>query len=84
VAVAGVLDALAGPHRRYLAAGGSGFMLGDGSLRYGLEALVESYYRAAITGALSASIDYQLVLDPGYNRDRGPVHLFAARLHAEL
>jgi high affinity Mn2+ porin len=28
--------------------------------------------------------DYQFVDNPGYNRDRGPVNLFALRLHAEF
>jgi high affinity Mn2+ porin len=84
LAAALILDGLSSPHRRYLAAGGHGFMLGDGALRYGIESIVESYYRAALTGWLSVSVDYQMVVHPGYNRDRGPVHLFAGRVHAEL
>jgi len=30
------------------------------------------------------TLDYQFVVDPGYNRDRGPVSVFASRLHAEF
>jgi high affinity Mn2+ porin len=82
--LAGVVDGLSRPHRRYLAAGGKGFMLGDGALAYRPEAILEAFYRLAITAAVSLALDYQLAADPGYNHDRGPVHLLAARLHAEL
>jgi hypothetical protein len=34
--------------------------------------------------APSESTDYQFVDNPGYNLARGPVSLFALRLHAEL
>ncbi len=32
----------------------------------------------------SLTFDYQFVDDPAYNADRGPVHIFAGRLHAEF
>jgi high affinity Mn2+ porin len=28
--------------------------------------------------------DYQLIVNPGYNRDRGPVSVFGARLRAQF
>jgi high affinity Mn2+ porin len=28
--------------------------------------------------------DYQFVVNPAYNRDRGPVSIFGLRLHAEF
>jgi high affinity Mn2+ porin len=28
------------------------------------------------------SVDYQFILNPGYNTDRGPVNVFAGRFHA--
>jgi high affinity Mn2+ porin len=59
-------------------------MLGDGALTYGPEAIGEAFYQLALTDAVALTLDYQLIADPGYNRDRGPVNLFAARLHAEL
>jgi len=30
------------------------------------------------------AIGYQFVVNPGYNADRGPVSIFAARAHAEF
>ena len=59
-------------HRAYLAAGGSGFLLGDGALRYGPETFVESYYALQLGSYLQISPDVQFVRNPGYNRDRGP------------
>ena len=29
-------------------------------------------------------LDYQFISDPAFNRDRGPVSVFGARLHWEL
>ncbi len=80
VAVSG----LSGPHRSYLEAGGLGFQLGDGRLDYGLETVFELDYAATLTTAISAGLDAQYVVNPGYNRDRGPILAFGARLHAHF
>jgi high affinity Mn2+ porin len=29
------------------------------------------------------SLDYQLIVNPGYNRDRGPASVFGFRVHAQ-
>lgn len=79
-----VFDELSGPHRRYLAAGGSGFLLGDGALHYGPEMILETYYRFPLREGLWVSPDAQLIANPGYNRARGPVSIWAVRVHAEL
>jgi len=76
-----VISGLSGPHRRYLEAGGLGFILGDAGLRYGPEALAEIYYRASVTKEISAGVNYQPIVDPGFNRDRGPAHVFTGRMH---
>lgn len=68
-------------HRDYLAAGGQGLSLGDGRLRYGSERLIEAYYSYQVAKALAVSLDYQYVMNPGYNRDRGPASLVAVRAH---
>jgi high affinity Mn2+ porin len=68
-------------HKDYLAAGGQGLALGDGQLRYGSERIVEAYYLYQMTKALSLTLDYQYVANPGYNRDRGPASLIALRAH---
>lgn len=82
--VAAVSNGLSDDHRRYLALGGRGFLLGDGRLRYGRETFVEAYYTARLYRGVSAATDVQLVARPGYNRDRGPVAIGSLRLHIEL
>jgi high affinity Mn2+ porin len=76
-------NVLSKDHEDYLAAGGYGFMIGDGRLSYGLEKIAELYYKAALLEHLFLTGDYQFVQNPAYNRDRGPVHVFGLRLHAE-
>ena len=76
-----VTDGIAPWHRRYLAAGGYGFLLGDGALNYGPEFEGDFYYRAQVTQYIQFSGVYQPIVNPGYNRDRGPVHVFSGRLH---
>ncbi len=85
-----VAEGLSGPHRDYLAAGGSGFLLGDGRLNYSHEQIVETYYRAQWSWSagpaafrLQLTPDFQYVQNPGFNRDRGPVRFYAVRLHLE-
>lgn len=82
--LAAVSSGLADDHRRYLALGGHGFLLGDGHLRYGRETLVEAYYTALVHRGITAAADIQLIARPGYNRDRGPVAVGSLRIHAEL
>ncbi|HXA19341.1 MAG TPA: carbohydrate porin [Thermoanaerobaculia bacterium] len=84
VGVALVANRISALHRAYLAAGGLGFLLGDGALRYGPERIVEVYYTAYIGRGVYLSADLQDIRDPGYNRDRGPVLVPAARLHVDF
>jgi high affinity Mn2+ porin len=80
-----VVNGISGPHRNYLKAGGYGFIIGDGNLDYGSENIFEAYYKFSIPLLfLSISPDYQFVLNPAYNKDRGPVHIFGVRAHVEL
>ena len=66
-----------------MAAGGYGFIVGDGALSYGPEQIGELYYSFALPAYHAAmSPDYPLIVDPAYNRARnGPVHVVAVRLH---
>ena len=82
--VAVVSNGLSTPHREYLALGGLGFLLGDGTLRYGRENILETYYTAHLWRGLSASGGLQYIDHPGYNRDRGPVLVGMLRLHADF
>ena len=82
--VAGVANGLSKDHRDYLAAGGHGFIVGDGRLNYAPEEIFEIYYLFKITKWLSTTADYQFVSNPAYNQDRGPLHVWALRVHAEF
>lgn len=80
-AVAGVANTLSRDERAFLAAGGTGILIGDGSLNYATEGIIETYYSLAVFDGVSLTGDYQLFVNPAYNQDRGPVHVFAVRLH---
>jgi high affinity Mn2+ porin len=75
------IHGLSRDHRDYLAAGGAGFLLGDGALRYGSEEILELYYRLQLGKYWQLSPDAQYVRDPGYNRDRGPATALSLRVN---
>lgn len=81
---------LSAPHREYLAAGGSGFLLDDGRLRCRREQTLEIYYRAELTESTvrmpvkaQLSPDFQFIRNPGFNAERGPARFWGVRLHLE-
>ncbi len=71
-------------HARYLAMGGIDGFVGDGRLRQGAEGVVEGFYSVNLLKAIWLAADYQLIWFPGFNMDRGPVHVFGAKVHAEF
>lgn len=79
--IAGVINGISGNQQTALANGYDGIMIGDGRLNYEPEMILETYYAFSITQYATLSPDYQLVINPAYNADRGPVNIFAARLH---
>lgn len=83
VGVVAIVNSITAPHQRYLAAGGLGVLVGDGKLpHYGAEAIGETYYQLTLRKGVTIAADYQLIANPGYNRDRGPANVFALRMHA--
>ena len=82
--LAAVVNGLSSDARRYFAAGGVGILIGDGRLNYGAEKIVETYYALSLVRRIVLSLDYQFVEHPAYNRDRGPVPVYGARLHADF
>jgi hypothetical protein len=80
--IAVVVHGLSQPHANYLAAGGLGFLLGDGALRYDNEEILEAYYRLQVGRYVEVSPDVQLIRNPGYNADRGPASVFSLRVNA--
>jgi high affinity Mn2+ porin len=82
--LAGILNGISADRERYLNAGGLGILIGDGKLPHpGPEKIIETYYSLALLRYAHLSFDYQYIANPGYNRDRGPVSVFAVRLHAQ-
>ncbi len=82
--IAFVSNAVSGDHRRYLALGGLGFLIGDGKLNYGREKILESYYTTHLWKGFFVSPGVQYVANPAYNRDRGPVVIPVFRVHLEI
>jgi high affinity Mn2+ porin len=83
-AAALLVNGISGAHKTYLAAGGDGILVGDGRLPHaGAETVMEAWYSLAVAKGLHATLDYQFVSNPAYNRDRGPVSILGLRLHAQ-
>lgn len=84
IGIGGAINALSRDHRDFIAAGGLGILIGDGRLNYRHERVLESYYAYAINKQLTLTANYQLVVNPAYNADRGPVSIFSGRLRGEF
>ncbi|MFY8036564.1 MAG: carbohydrate porin [Cyclobacteriaceae bacterium] len=60
-------------------------MVADGLLNEGAECVNEFLYRANIfSDSFYATANYQFVVNPGYNQDRGPAHVVGLRVHVEF
>jgi high affinity Mn2+ porin len=79
-----VTNAIKKDHQDYLAAGGLGFLLGDGALNYGRENIEEMYYTVHVWRGIYLAPSFQHINNPGYNRDRGPVIVPGFRAHVEF
>jgi high affinity Mn2+ porin len=82
VGVAGVMNGISNAAIAYFNAGGLGILIGDGTLtNYSMEKIIEAYYSYALTASVRLTFDYQYMVNPGYNADRGPANIFAGRAH---
>ena len=84
VGIGGAVNGLSDAHRAFLAAGGIGLLIGDGQLNYSPERILETYYAYNVRKGVTLTADYQLITNPAYNADRGPVSVFSGRLHGEF
>ena len=84
VGLAFVSNGISKAHQQYLKLGGQGFLLGDGNLNYGRENITEVYYNLHLWRGIFSSPELQYVVNPGYNRDRGPVVVPALRMHVDF
>jgi high affinity Mn2+ porin len=82
--IAGVVNGISKQHEAFLNAGGLGILVGDGQLPHpGPEQILEAYYSFPISLG-RVTLDYQFIVNPAYNRDRGPASVFATRLHTQF
>jgi high affinity Mn2+ porin len=82
IGVAGVVNGISAAHIAFFNAGGLGIVIGDGQLPHpGPEEIFETYYSYSLSASTKLSFDYQFINNPAYNTDRGPVNVFAGRVH---
>ena len=82
--LAGVINGISGVHQAFLNDGGLGILVGDGMLPHpGPEEIIETYYALPVL-FFKLTLDYQFIVNPAYNEDRGPVSVVSARLHAQF
>jgi high affinity Mn2+ porin len=84
VGIAHTANGLSTIHQNYLAAGGTGFLIGDGRLNYRTEQLSELYYSVKVGKETWVTASWQYIANPAYNADRGPVEIFGVRVHTEF
>jgi len=82
--LAGVVNSISGQHKTFLNAGGLGILVGDGKLTNpGSEQILEMYYSLPVQ-SWRLTFDYQLIANPAYNRDRGPVSIIGTRVRTQF
>jgi high affinity Mn2+ porin len=84
VGIGGAINFIAAPFASFLAQGGTGLLVGDGSLSYGAEKVIEAYYAFQLVKGVTITADYQFLGDPAYNNVRGPINFFSGRLHMQF
>ena len=82
--LAGVVNGITKTHEAFLNAGGLGILVGDGSCRIPVPSRSSRPTMLCRLSLLPVTLDYQFIVNPAYNRDRGPVSVVAARLHAQF
>lgn len=71
-------------HAEYLRLGGIDGFIGDGNIHPAMEGSLDLFYSVNFLSSVWISGDYQYVINPGFNADRGPVHILGVRIHAEF
>lgn len=81
--IASVVNGISSVHQSFLNAGGLGILVGDGKLpNPGNEKILETYYSFPVL-ASKITLNYQLIANPAYNRDRGPISVLGFRVHTQ-
>ncbi len=84
VGIGGAVNFISAPFASFLAQGGTGILVGDGSLNYSAERVLELYYALHVTKGVTVTADYQYLANPAYNADRGPANVFSGRLRMDF
>jgi len=71
-------------HADYLRLGGIDGFIGDGHINPAAESALEAFYSVNYWKAFWLSGDYQHVVNPAFNADRGPVNFFSVKIHGEF
>jgi high affinity Mn2+ porin len=71
-------------HAEYLSMGGIDGFVGDGKLNYKPERAFNVFYSVNLLSSLWLTGDYQLLANPAFNADRGPVDIYSAKMHVEF
>jgi high affinity Mn2+ porin len=71
-------------HADYLRLGGIDGFIGDGYLTQATEGALDVFYSVNFRKSFWLSGDYQRVINPAYNADRGPVDIFSMKVHSEF
>ena len=71
-------------HADYLGQGGIDGFIGDGKITQSAETTFEVFYSVNVTPSMWFSPDYQHIVHPAYNADRGHVEIAGARLHVDF
>ncbi len=81
-----MIDWISADRLRFLQAGGVSFFIGDGVRNFASapEQILESFYSYNINKNQWITADWQLIKNPAYNAQRGPVNVFGARYHLEF
>ena len=84
--VAVMENRLSDERRRFLEAGGISYFIGDGAgnFSYRPERGIETFYSVGLGKHLWVTGDWQRIQNPAYNALRGPVNVYALRLHAQF
>ncbi len=84
VGLSWIRNGLSNDRRKFLEAGGISFFIGDGSLKYKPESIFEGFYTVNVYKNTWLTADLQLINNPAYNASRGPVSVYAFRMHTEF
>jgi hypothetical protein len=72
------------PHINYLQLGGIDGFVGDGHINPASETALDAFYSFNYRKVFWLSGDYQRIVNPAFNADRGPVDIFSLKIHGEF